>query len=85
MGGIKIGWASRVVSTTEPINMSGQFHFRISRGILDPLTVTALVLENNGVISVMLSGDMIDCRSHILDDVRRMVTESRPEIDPTHI
>jgi len=85
MSRIKIGWASRDVSSTEPINMSGQFHMRISRGILDPLTVTALVLENNGVITVMVSGDMIDCRSHILDELRSKVAETYPEIDPLHI
>lgn len=85
MSRIKIGWASRDVSSPEPVNMSGQFHMRISRGILDPLTVTALVMENSGVITVMVSGDMIDCRSHILDDLRRQVSEKYPEIDPLHI
>lgn len=85
MNRIKIGWASRDVSSTQPINMSGQFHMRISRGILDPLTVTALVLENNGVVSVMVSGDMIDCRSHILDELRSRVAQTIPGIDPTHI
>ena len=66
---IKIGWASRDVSTQKSVNMSGQFHMRIIRGILDPITVTALVVENSGDIAVLLSGDMIDCRAHILDDL----------------
>lgn len=85
MSRIKIGWASRDVSSSQPINMSGQFHMRISRGILDPLTVTALVLENNGVITVLVSGDMIDCRSRILDDLRSRVAQTHPQIDPLKI
>ena len=51
---IKIGWASRDVSTCKPVNMSGQFHMRIIRGVLDPITVTALVVENSGDIAVPL-------------------------------
>ena len=85
MSRIKIGWASREVSSTEPVNMSGQFHMRISRGILDPLTVTAMVLESEGNCSIFVSGDMIDCRSHILDELRQRVAERYPEIDPLKI
>ena len=80
MSRIKIGWASRDVSTDKPLNMPGQFHMRIIRGILDPLTVTALVVENNDDIAIFLSGDFIDCRSHILDDLRSMVTQRFPQI-----
>lgn len=85
MSRIRIGWASRDVSSSEPVNMSGQFHMRISRGIMDPLTVTAMVLENNGVTSVFVSGDMIDCRSHILDELRERVAARYPQLDPRRI
>ena len=80
MNRIKIGWASRDVSTQKPVNMSGQFHMRIIRGALDPITVTALVMENNGDIAVFLSGDMIDCRSNILDALRTRVHQVYPQI-----
>ncbi|NLF94364.1 MAG: hypothetical protein GX564_10805, partial [Oligosphaeraceae bacterium] len=46
MNALKIGWSSRDVSTTKPINIPGQFAMRISRGIMDPVTVTALVIDN---------------------------------------
>lgn len=45
MNQIKIGWAKRDISTTEPVNINGQMYLRISEGIHDPITVTALVLE----------------------------------------
>jgi len=80
MSRIKIGWASRDVSTDKPVNMPGQFHMRIVRGVLDPLTVTALVVENGGDIAILVSGDFIDCRSHMLDELRTAVAASRPEI-----
>ena len=80
MSRIKIGWASRDVSTQKPVNMSGQFHMRIIRGILDPITVTALVVENSGDIAVLLSGDMIDCRNRILDELRTRVHQAYPQI-----
>ncbi|MBR2616020.1 MAG: hypothetical protein IKC69_05025 [Clostridia bacterium] len=85
MSRIKIGWASRDVSTTEPINMSGQFYMRISRGVMDPLTVTALVLESDGEPTVFVSGDMIDCRNRILDEMRSRVKEAIPGICPEKI
>jgi hypothetical protein len=77
---IKIGWASRDISTDKPLNMPGQFHMRIARGNLDPLTVTALVLENSGDIAIFLSGDFIDCRSHMLDELRQALLETHPHI-----
>ena len=82
---IKIGWASRDVSTQKSVNMSGQFHMRIIQGILDPITVTALVVENSGDIAVLLSGDMIDCRAHILDELRTRVHQVYPQIPPEKI
>ena len=77
---MKIGWASRDVSTDKPLNLPGQFHMRIAKGSLDPLTVTALVVENSGDVVVFLSGDFIDCRSHMLDELRTAVQESHPQI-----
>lgn len=85
MSRIRIGWATRDVSTDQPINMPGQFHMRIIRGILDPITVTALVVENNDDIAVFVSGDFIDCRSHMLDELRKAVAETYPQIPPEKI
>ena len=51
MNELKIGWASRDVTTTEPVNIPGQFHMRISQGIIDPVTVSALVIDNGKTAS----------------------------------
>ena len=46
MNELKIGWAMRDVTTSEPVNIPGQFHMRISQGVIDPVTVCALVVDN---------------------------------------
>ena len=45
---LKIGWASRDISTNQPVDIPGQFHIRVSKGVLDPITTTALVIDNAG-------------------------------------
>ncbi len=67
---IKIGWAMRDVSTTAPINIPGQFHMRISKGILDPVTVTSLVVDDGNDIVIFLSCDMVVARAGLLDEIR---------------
>jgi len=70
MNKLKIGWASRDISTDNPINIPGQFHMRISQGITDPLTANALVIENGSDIVVFVSIDAVVIRSGLLDEVR---------------
>ena len=43
---LKIGWASRDVSTDKPVIIRGQHYTRISKGVLDPIMATALTVEN---------------------------------------
>lgn len=85
MSRIKLGWASRDVSTREPLNIPGQFYMRISKGVMDPVTVTALAVENGGQRAIFVSGDMIDCRHGLLDEVRALVKVHLPEIKPEEI
>lgn len=80
MNKILIGWAGRDVSTNGPINIPGQFHMRISKGILDPVTVTALVMDTGEDQAIFLSCDMVVIRACLLDIIRRKLEEKRPEI-----
>lgn len=77
---LKIGWASRDVTTDKPINIPGQFHMRISEGIMDPLTVSTLVIDNGTDLVIFLSADLVVIRSGLLDDVRARVAELNPKI-----
>ena len=80
MHSLKFGWAQMDVSTDKALNLSGQFYMRISKGSLDPLTVTSLVVENDQDIAIFLSGDMIDCRCNLLDEIREQVAKKAPHI-----
>ncbi len=80
MNELKIGWASRDVSTTKPVNIPGQFHMRISQGIIDPVTVSALVIDNGADSVIFLSADIVVIRAGLLDKVRAKVAAINPDI-----
>jgi len=80
MSQIKIGWASRDVSTDKPINIPGQFHMRISKGVMDPVTVNALVLDDGNDQVIFLSCDLVVVRSRVLDIIREKLQKRHPEI-----
>lgn len=80
MNELRIGWAARDISTDKPINIPGQFHMRISEGIMDPLLVSALVIDNGADLVVFVSADLVVIRSGLLDEMRAMVTELNPGI-----
>lgn len=73
MNELLIGWASRDVSTDQPVDIPGQFHIRVSRGVLDPITVNALVVDNGGDIAIFVSADFVAIRSYLLEEVRAKV------------
>jgi hypothetical protein len=77
---ILIGWSSRDVSTMNPVNIPGQFHMRISQGIIDPITVSALVIDNGDDSVIFLSADIVVIRSCVLDKIRAKVVALNPEI-----
>lgn len=80
MNELKIGWASRDVSTDQPVSIPGQFHVRISKGVFDPILVTALVIDNGEDMAIFLSADVVVLRNHIVEAVREKVAQRNPEI-----
>lgn len=80
---VKIGWASRNISTDRPINIPGQFYMRISQGVRDPLFVNSLVLDDGRDLVIFLSVDLSVIRYKLLDEVRTAVAKRKPAI-PTN-
>ena len=78
---IKIGWAMRDITPPRPCLIGGQMYMRISEGSLDPITVTAMTLENGEDYVIFVSMDMVVCRGGILDKVREKLSVRCPEID----
>ena len=75
--GFYAGWAMEDITPLRPTAVFGQFHDRISKGTLDPLTVTALVMESVDAEgkpvsrSAMVSCDLNDMPSFLQDAVKR--------------
>ena len=40
---ILIGWASKSITPTKPVALSGQFHVRVSKYVQDPIMATSFV------------------------------------------
>ena len=80
MSNIKIGWAERDVTTYGPAYIPGTFIMRISEGVIDPLSTTALVVDSGDDMAIFLAIDCVVIRSFLLDEIRGKVTRRNPQI-----
>ena len=89
-GQFRVGWASADLTPEEPVILTGFSRARISEGVLDPITATALAMESiqDGEatgMAIMVSCDLISISDELRDQVRAMVKQSLPEIDTDKI
>ena len=42
----RIGWAQADITPVKNVLLAGQFHARVSEGIMDPVTATVLAIES---------------------------------------
>ncbi len=85
---LNIGWASRSITPDRPVLLSGQFHTRVSETVHDPITVTALALEQEGDSSaraVLVSCDMVGVYGDVIERVREALAERVPDLDPRQL
>lgn len=85
---LRLGWASGDVTPEGPVLLRGQFHARVSEGVMDRLTVTALALESvrDGQAvgrAVLVSCDYVGVPDGLRDAVRARLREKSPELDPS--
>lgn len=83
--GLRIGWSSVDITPEDPVILRGQFHARVSQGVRDPVTATALALERDGVQSVMVSVDRVSIPDDIRAAVRDVLSTSAPGLDPSQV
>lgn len=96
-GNLYIGWSSVDITPDKPVLVAGQFPARVSEGILDPITATALAIESGTGISsqqvIMISCDLVGISDgtrdgnpdNLRDNVRNLLKESLPELKPDQI
>ena len=87
---IKIGWAQADITPDKPVLLAGQFYARVSEGIMDPVTATALAIEGamEGGPSqqvVMVSCDLATISDDLRDAVRERVQGVCSEIVPGNL
>ncbi len=89
-GALRIGWASTSITPEKRVIMSGGSRARLSTGVMDPLTATALVLESGGhgrtaERVVLASVDLGSVHKDMLDRVVEILRERVPQIDPRNV
>jgi hypothetical protein len=67
---LKIGWAQADITPPEPVIIAGQFHARVSEGVIDPITATVLALEGDVDHVVFVSCDVVSIPDALRDAVR---------------
>ena len=77
---LKIGWAINDISTNEPVYLSGTFHARISKGVRDPLKVTALAIDNGEDCVVFVSLDLIHTMPWGVKIARDLIGKTVPDL-----
>lgn len=82
---LRIGWGQTDITPDQPVLIRGYSFARVSEGIQDELTATALVLESGETMSVLISCDLIVIPDTLRDAVRTKVNERVREIEPTNI
>jgi len=92
---LQIGWASADITPDRPVLIQGQFHARLSEGVLDPIFATAMALESikNGksTRTIMVAADLASIAdglrrgTNLRDKVRSLAIAKLPELKPTDI
>ncbi len=82
---LSIGWATRDVSTDQPVGIRGQFFLRLSQGVLDPVTVTALALGRGAEAVIFLSCDCVNVMPFLVRAIRNRVRALNPGVPADRI
>lgn len=85
---LKIGWSEADITPAQNVLLAGQFYARISEGVDDPVTATALAIESDKTESaegglnsvVMISCDLVTISDELRDAVREHVHSRIPEL-----
>lgn len=83
---MSIGWASCDVTPDRPTSLQGQFYVRISEGVSDPITATALAIEGAAPdgspdCAIIVSCDRVSVPAHLQQRVRDAVEPRLPDLD----
>lgn len=82
-GRLLIGWDSRDIVPDRPVFLRGMPTARVAKNVLDPVTVTALAIEEkNGARAIMVSADLCAIDTGTLSCARAELGRLVPDFDP---
>lgn len=96
-GSLSIGWAQSNITPNKPVLIAGQFHARVSEGVMDPVTATVLALESGSGESsekvFLISCDLVgisdgtrdDEKGNLRNTIREKITRNIPGVLPEKI
>ncbi|HQL77452.1 MAG TPA: hypothetical protein PLU91_04580 [Verrucomicrobiota bacterium] len=84
---LRIGTATISITPDKPVALDGQFNLRVSRGVDNPVTATAVAIEareGDRVTdqAILLSADLVAFRTAIPPLLRERLREKLPDFDP---
>ena len=83
---LHIGWGAVDITPDEPVQLAGQHYARISEGVHDPVTATALALasgkDTGDQAVILISCDLVSIAESLRDAVRERVTAAVPALAP---
>jgi len=81
---LRIGWAQADLTPPDRVIIAGQFHARVSEGVIDPITATVLALEGDGDQAVFVSCDIVSVPDALRDAVRLRLRDL-PGLEPRKV
>ncbi|MCQ2437633.1 MAG: hypothetical protein MJ099_04490 [Clostridia bacterium] len=81
---MQIGWAQTSITSLRPMLVIGQMYPRVSEYVRDPITATALVLDNGETQAVMVSMDMTEFPDYLPEYLKKALSDVE-DLDPANI
>ncbi len=79
---LRIGWAEVDTTPTGPVDLSGQYYHRVSRGIHSRLTATVLAMESEGGdAAIWVALDLVTIREDFVAELRARVAREAPDLE----
>jgi hypothetical protein len=80
-GSMKIGWGSSDITPDRSVVITGGSAVRISQGVSDPITATALVIDSPEDLAIMVSTDLIGISDLLNERIKENVAKRLPDMD----
>jgi len=87
---VKAGWGTADITPTRTAELFGQYYQRVAKSVRDPLSVTALALEQPGVggargHAILVSCDQAMVDRMLLETVRKRLKEQLPDFESSRL